>query len=236
MVIDFHSHILPSIDDGSKDLDTSRVMLRRSSEQGIDLMVATPHFYTVKDKIDRFSEQRQEAYDRLMEELPERSPEIIPGAEVAFFRGISRAEHLDKLTIQGTDLLLLEMPFSAWSDSDISEVEWLTRNTKFRIMLAHLERYMAIPENRRGIERLIELPVIVQVNAGGLLEWKKRGKILKLLRRSEMCVLGSDCHGLHHRPPNLSEGRAIVEKKLGKDFLDRIDIEGSELLRNRRRD
>lgn len=236
MVIDFHSHILPSIDDGSKDLDTSRVMLRKSSEQGIDLMVATPHFYTVKDKIDRFLEQRQEAYDRLMEELPEGSPEIIPGAEVAFFRGISRAENLDKLTVQGTDLLLIEMPFSSWSDSDISEVEWLTRNTKFRIMLAHLERYMAIPENRRGIERILELPVIVQVNAGGLLEWKKRGKILKLLRRSEMCVLGSDCHGLHHRPPNLSEGREVLEKKLGTDFLERIDIEGSELLRNRRRD
>ena len=62
MIIDFHSHILPGIDDGSKDLGTSLEMLKISKEQGIDYMVATPHFHATRISISHFLEAREEAY------------------------------------------------------------------------------------------------------------------------------------------------------------------------------
>lgn len=237
MVIDFHSHILPAVDDGSKDLSTSIHMIERCMEQGVTDIVATPHFYAMESSVERFLGRREEAYDRLEEKLLEkRSPEELPhiylGAEVAFFRGISRAEHLEDMTIEGTDIFLVEMPFAPWTNSDIEEVEWMLKHTKLKIMLAHLERYLRISENKRGIERLLELPLTVQMNAGSLLDWKQRGKVLRLLKKSDVCVLGSDCHGIHHRPSNLSEGREAVEKKLGHNFLERMDRDGSVLLQD----
>ena len=50
-IIDFHSHILPGIDDGARNLDTSMAMLEQIREQKVDYMVATPHFYASKDRI-----------------------------------------------------------------------------------------------------------------------------------------------------------------------------------------
>ena len=47
-VIDFHSHILPGIDDGSRNVETSIGMLRMCREQGVDIMIATPHFYSLR--------------------------------------------------------------------------------------------------------------------------------------------------------------------------------------------
>lgn len=235
MVIDFHSHILPSVDDGSKDLNTSMNMIKRCEEQGVECMIATPHFYALHDKMDSFLKRRDRAYENLKKKLPAGAPEIYLGGEVAFFRGISKTERLGELVIGASDLILLEMPFAPWSSAEIEEVEWMVKHTGFRYILAHLERYLAISENKRQIERLLELPVIVQVNAGSLLEWKSRGRTVRLLKKSESCVLGSDCHGIHHRAPNLEEGRRMVEKKLGGDFLNRIDADGERLLEEIRR-
>lgn len=235
-MIDFHTHILPGIDDGSKDLKSSINMVNRCAEQGVEWIVATPHFYAHRDSIDRFLRRRQKAFELLEAELPKGSPKILAGAEVAYFPGISRAGRLEELTVEGTDIFLLEMPFSVWTRSEMKELEWLAESAEFRILLAHLERYLLIPENRKEIERILELPLTIQINAGSVLDWRRRGKVIKLLQKGRECVLGSDCHGMHHRPPNLLEGRAVIEKKLGTDFLNRIDKTGSALLQNTRRD
>ena len=115
-VIDFHSHILPEIDDGSRNVETSIGMLRMCREQGVDIMIATPHFYADSNRVERFVENRKNAYDKVMAENAD-IPHIMMGAEVAFFDGISRAERVDALTIEGTNIMLLEMPFVTWSDS-----------------------------------------------------------------------------------------------------------------------
>ena len=64
-VIDFHSHILPNIDDGSKDINMSVEMLKRSKQQGIDVIVATPHFYADSNTIEHFLNKRARALEQL---------------------------------------------------------------------------------------------------------------------------------------------------------------------------
>ena len=68
-LVDFHSHILPGIDDGSKSLEMSIEMLRLEAEQGIGHVVATPHFYPQYDTPERFLERRAAAQNALREEL-----------------------------------------------------------------------------------------------------------------------------------------------------------------------
>lgn len=232
-VIDFHSHLLPGIDDGSRDLDTSLQILDIAARQGVEWMIATPHFYASRDRMDRFFARREQAFEKVKGYLRPGMPKICCGAEVAFFPGISRAEKLDSLTIGDTGTLLLELPFGEWSDSLVEEVRFLLERRHLSVVLAHLERYFDIPGSKKKLQRLLELPVVVQVNSGSLLDWKMRRKIFRCFGSKDGAgmVLGSDCHGITHRPPDLAEGRAMILKKRGQDFLDRIDRTGSRLLR-----
>lgn len=233
MVIDFHSHILPGIDDGSRDVQTSIEMLTISKAQGVDFIVATPHFYAMRNTVERFLRMRELVYGTLTDTLAEQDisvPGIALGAEVAFFQGISRADEIAELTIQGTKLLLLEMPFRPWTQSDVDEVEALVRRRGLTVILAHLERYFPIWENKQYIKQLLQLPLYVQINAESLLDWRQRRKLIRLIRQEQIHLLGSDCHSLHRRPPNLAEGRAVIAKRLGQQSLYRIDEVGENLL------
>ena len=230
LAIDFHSHILPAIDDGSRDVKTSIEMLQMSSAQRIAVMIATPHFYPMHDRVEDFLQRRNEAHERLQSCLTADMPKIILGAEVAFFKGISRADKLEAMTVEKTKLLLLEMPFATWSDEDIEEVRILAENRGFTVMLAHVERYFSIRENRKKMQELLRLPVIVQINSGSLLDWKKREKIVRMFQDGQAHVLGSDCHGVFRRSPNLLAGREVLKKRLGQDILDDIDQTGYRLL------
>lgn len=230
MIVDFHTHVLPGVDDGARDVETALEMLRRSAGQGVGLMVATPHFYASRDSVERFLERRQAAWEALRPRWTPDLPEVRLGAEVAYFPGIARAARLDALKIEGSDALLLEMPFGAWPQSIVDEVAALAEKRRVRVILAHLERYLSTHENRRYIEQLADLPIAVQINAESLMDWRQRGKLVRMFKRGRAHLLGSDCHSLNRRPPNLGEGRDILRRKLGGDFLERMDRAGEALL------
>lgn len=228
-IIDFHSHIIPRIDDGSRSVEMSREMLVDIKNQGIDTVVATPHFYANRDRINSFLERREKSFDDIKELGELHSIEVLLGAEVAYFDGISKAEDVKKLTLKD-NILLLEMPFDVWSDSIIREVEYLVHRDKFSVIIAHLDRYLKISGNKNYIKKLLKIPLTVQINSGALLDWKKRKKAFEILKSVPHCVLGSDCHNTTTRKPNLQAGREIILKKLGKDILDKIDQTGNNLL------
>lgn len=244
-VIDFHTHVLPGIDDGSRHALESLDMLKLEAEQGIDSVVATSHFYAKHDRISSFLNRRQDSFETLQraisqeyansdskstEQLHKDLPRIYLGAEVAFFDGISRADDIHKLTVEGTNLLLLEMPFGRWTSGNMEEVRYLVHHSGLQIMLVHLERFLLVPENKKKIYELLELPCILQVNAGSMLKWKMRGQSLKLFKTKGSGILGSDAHGTDYRAPNLAAGREVLAKKLGQSFLDEMDRLGAELL------
>lgn len=228
-VIDFHSHILPGIDDGSKDIEMSLHMLNAAAEQQIDVMVATPHFYAGSTTPEKFLRCRKKALELLPEQALSGLPRIICGAEVAYFSGISRADNIEALCIEGTNLLLLEMPFAAWTERNIREVELLL-NRGMQPVIAHFERFFRFQKDKQMMPELLELPVCVQLNAECLLSWKSRRQALSLLKNGQAHLLGSDCHNIGSRPQNLGKGRAVVERKLGRDVLEEIDDIGTNLL------
>lgn len=230
-IIDFHSHILPGIDDGSKTVEMSVEMLRMTSDQGVDVMVATPHFYAFRHRIEDFLSRRKKAYEQLKKQEKPYWPMIRLGAEVAFFPGISGADQLKELTIEGTNVLLLEMPFETWTKRQLQEVRILAEERKFQIVLAHLERYMRIPNNKKKIETILEMPLYIQINAESLFRWSRRRQILKMFQKGQADFLGSDCHRIDKREPNLGRGREILNKKLGQEFLKNMDHKGSRLLK-----
>lgn len=224
MVSDFHSHILPRIDDGSASLEESVKMLRMEQNQGISRVVATPHFYAHRDTMDRFLHRRERAAEQLREALADHPdlPQVILGAEVYFFPGISETEALGELTIAGTDCVLIEMPVGAWTDKMYRELEQIPEKQGLQPIIAHVDRYMVPLHKNSHITRLLQLPVLIQANAGFFLRRSTVMTALRMLKQDKIQFLGSDCHNLDTRAPNLGPAVERIRKKLGDDPLLRI--------------
>ena len=232
MLIDFHSHILPGIDDGSSDLDCTEGLLREELRQGIDVVLATPHFYASHVSIHDFLVRRDRAFEKTQKMCSEKGIHlpIYCGAEVYYFPGIGDADKMRELTIAGSDILLLEMPFAQWNEDVYQDVKKILYKQGLRVVLAHLERYFEFQKNKNSWIDILNLPVTVQLNAGCAFERKKRKFALKVLDSDLSAVLGSDCHNLTSRRPNLDTGRAALEKSVGAARMARMDAEAEALL------
>lgn len=224
MVTDFHSHILPGIDDGSRTVAESLEMLRMEAAQGIRNVVATPHFYPRQDSPETFLRRRAEAWEKLeaaMADVPG-LPEIHMGAEVYYFPGISDCDALSQLTIGENRCILLEMPYTVWNDSMYREIEGIAEKQGLTPVIAHVDRYIR-PFRTHGVpERLMELPVLVQANASFFRNTGTRRMALRMLHRGQIHVLGSDCHDRKLRAPDLAEAVWIIREKLGPEALEWI--------------
>ncbi|MBE6807101.1 MAG: capsular polysaccharide biosynthesis protein [Ruminococcaceae bacterium] len=215
-MVDFHSHILPNIDDGSDSVEESLIMLELLRDQEVADVVATPHFDANAMSVEQFLSRRQEAYAALSSRIGEGLPRIHLGAEVLYYSGITRWDHLDALCIEGTRVLLLEMPLSRWTTSVVREVLALSNTKGITVVLAHVERYIKL--QRSGvIEEMLRHGIYMQVNASFFTERRTRRRALKMLRFQQIHLLGSDCHGATVRPPRVGEAVAIIRKKMGDE-------------------
>lgn len=222
-MIDFHSHILPKIDDGSSSINESLEMLSLTKYQGISHMVATPHFYASETNPDDFITRRNHAYRLLENATEEKSlPQIIPGAEVSYFEGISDCENLDLLKILGTSLIMVEMPMCKWSERMLSELAAIYEKNGLIPLIAHVDRYIKLLREKKIIEKLSGLPVLIQANASFFIDKKSSRLALSLLSKEKIHFLGSDCHNTVSRRPNLGEAIEIINGKLGNDAIQRI--------------
>ncbi|MCD8189819.1 MAG: capsular polysaccharide biosynthesis protein [Clostridiales bacterium] len=231
-MIDFHAHFLPGIDDGSRSIEESIEMLRASYHTGVTKIVATPHFYASRTTPEQFLAERDRAWERLAPALPDDTPAVLLGAEVCYYTGISRTERLSELCMEGTNVLLLEMPFHKWSANMVSEVVSLAQDQELTVLLAHIDRYLPT-ESYNTWRVLAEHGVLFQVNASFFLDgWFRQRKGLKLLRAGEIAVLGSDCHNMESRKPNLAQAFSVIRQKAGEDMVKTLAEQAERLVRN----
>ena len=228
--IDFHTHILPGIDDGSKSASMSVEMLKMLKLQGVDTVIATPHFYPSLTDPEAFLSKRGLALDALTDAARKQEcelPKLCVGAEVAYFDGMSSSKSVSKLCIEGTSLMLLEMPFGAWGKSELRELSGLIEGMGITPIIAHVERYIKY-QKKEVLSEIVSMGAILQCNAEAFLRLKTRRAALKLLR--DGCVIGSDCHDLDSRSPNIEGATALIERKLGRESLVELSARGTELI------
>ena len=218
-MIDFHSHILPAIDDGSKDIEETTALLNMLSEQGVTKVVATPHFYADNESVDMFLERRQKAFEQTAEIAD--APEILLGAEVRYYNGISHLQDLKKLCVQGTNLLLIEMPSTKWPTSWVNEILTMASGREVRPVLAHIERYIK-RQDHDVWEKFLTNRVMLQCNADFFIDFPGRLKAFALLKNYAVHFIGSDSHNLTNRAPRLGEAMDMIRKKMGADFADQM--------------
>lgn len=228
-MIDWHSHVLPQMDDGSRSLDESVKLLGMLSEQGVNTVIATPHFYANDESVDEFLKRRQAAYENLSSVINGEMPKVILGAEVSYYSGISHLEELSKLCIEETKLLLLEMPFTKWTDHTVREIIELASRGDVTVIFAHIERYLDM-QGEKVFDELQKHGVIMQVNSSFFNRKSTKRYALKLLSKGKIQLIGSDTHNVSSRPPTLDLAYNTIEKKFGKNFVNEINGYGYFLL------
>lgn len=234
-MIDIHTHILPGMDDGSKDAEMSLAMLQMERDQGIDAVVLTPHFYRDRERIEHFLDRRQAAMERLnarLMELPEEERAALPrltlGAEVAWRPNLEDWPELDRMCMGRSKYLLLELPFSPWNGQMIDQIYNLMGRTGITPIIAHIERY--IKDQRKDlVAEVLALDVPVQVSSAPLLRPFARGQILKLLQEGKAQFLASDCHNITTRQPNLGPGLKVARSKLGEGKIQAMERHAADL-------
>lgn len=232
MFIDFHSHVLPGIDDGSRTIDESIAILDKMADDQVDIVVATPHFYPHEISAEKFLKNRNDAYEKLKPHLKSRHPQILLGAEVLFSSSLSDNKYLSDLCIQGTEYLLLEMPYVRLTKSIIEGVEELADSSDIKIVIAHVERYLSFT-SFDDVEKLMSLDVIGQLNSKSFDDRKKRKYSIKLIKQNMAHVIGTDYHRIDRGDMPLSFGYDVVAKKMGDEAVDRLLDNGYKLIKNK---
>ncbi|MBQ9468728.1 MAG: histidinol-phosphatase [Clostridia bacterium] len=187
--IDFHCHILPGADHGSTGTDVSLDQIRLQQFAGIDRIVATPHFYPEQTSIDEFLVMRNFTSEKLKNALPENAPTIYLGAEVLVCPEIDKMNGIEKLCVKGTNTILLEMPFTRFSDKILYAVENMTKRD-LTVVMAHIDRY-----DYDDVSELMCLQVLGQVNASALVHRKTRRELEKYFMADRIVAFGTDLHG-----------------------------------------
>lgn len=232
-MIDFHTHILPGLDDGATNPDISMEMLGMERQHGIEYVVCTPHFYANKDLSEYFFKYRDEAKkiveDRAREEKTD-IPKLIMGAEVRLTRGLSSCEYLKDMRIENTDYILIELPYDEWSNKWIAEELYAIKaKTNLKIILAHAERYIQDKKDFEIIQSYFRFSSVIQINMESFLVRTGRKWIKKFIKHNCAVIVGSDCHSVGRRKPCMDEGFRMIEKKFGKEYKDAF-IENAKVI------
>ncbi len=217
---DFHTHVLPGMDDGAANVAVASQMLHSAKEQGVTTVLATSHFYGKTRSLDEFLEERAKAFAALQPSIPE-GMTIRLGAEVYFSeRAVLSAESLQSLCIEGTPYVLIELPFvRQWEDSLYRKIADLISMTGLTPILAHVDRYEAFFRDPQLLQKFWELGCLFQINASAFLDKRIKNFALALLKKGYVHCIGTDMHNANSRGCNIQRAKEVArEANLGEEW------------------
>ncbi len=200
MLTDYHCHILPGMDDGAYDAETALAMIGMMKEQGVERIIATPHFYAHEERsLTEYLLRREDAFDCIADAAEVQN--IVLGAEVAVEHGISKIHGIEQLAVEDTDMILLELPFRDFEDWMSEEINAIASEHGLRIVLAHVHRYLKYYSSE-NFEKLLKTDAVFQFNNDAFLVPEAKELLDRLAENKCRIVFGSDAHNLGTRQPN----------------------------------
>jgi protein-tyrosine phosphatase len=204
-MIDTHCHLLPGLDDGPRDWDTTVRMARIAEADGIRKIITTPHWTGVGKETERARRCLEECSEKLRSEAI--SLELELGQEVILVPSLLKSlQDGGALTLAGSSYVLLEtaqLEHEAFSHQALFQLQ----SHGFKVVLAHPERVRAWHRDLDVVRTLLDRGCYLQVNAGSLLggfgsSTKRAAEVL--VRNGWVSLLASDAHSDQGRPPTIS--------------------------------
>ena len=235
-MIDLHSHVLPGVDDGARDLADSVEMARAAVADGIAVLAATPHvrddYPTSADTMERRLAEVRAAV--AAEGIP---LDVVPGGEVALERIPELpAEELRRFGLGGNpSWVLLEFSYFGWP-LDLEERLFRLRGHGIRGVIAHPERNAEVQANPERLERAVRGGALVQITAASLdgrLGKGSRQAAFRLLELELAHLVASDAHAPSIRQIGMRDAvRAIGDEELAHwltEAVPRAIVDGTPL-------
>lgn len=212
-IADIHTHILPDFDDGAETAEEAIKMLLEEAGQGITNVVLTPHFNLANETVEEFLSRRQKAFINFSNQIKEiglkTQVNILLGAEVRYYPSLLNTD-ISGLCIEDTSYMLLELTNSFPLNFEQTINGMLSRG--ITPILAHLERYDYLCNDKKLLDELKDSGVVFQCNASSLLKPFYQRRVKKLVKKGYVHLLASDTHNLTSRPPTLAQGLKKISK------------------------
>lgn len=205
-MVDIHTHVIPNVDDGSPNLETSIAMIKHEIAIGVDTIYCTPHhlYQKYEKSVDEIKQNfllLKEAVEK--ENLPIK---LYLGQEICYTHRENILKMLEEgklLTLNNTKRVLLEFSFHR-EPEDLMDVIYNFGVHGYEIIIAHVERYSWMTFNK--VVALRSEGALIQINSNsylGLTSWKEKRFVKKLLKNGLVDYVASDTHSF--RPSTLDK-------------------------------
>lgn len=232
-MIDIHSHIIPGIDDGSKNMEMTLEMLRNADKDGTKEIVATPHYLL------EYGEAKIEEVKIFVKEINSiitkegMNIKVYSGQEVYFTENILQ-DYLDGNigTLNDSRYMLIEFHMNRFEEN-IFDIIYELQVRGITPIIAHPERYRSIIKNPLDINNFIDEGYLFQLDSGSLTgafgkEVKKTAEVL--VSNGIYNFIGSDAHNIKSRNTGISEAISLADNK--KNGIGKVFIEDSRKMLN----
>ncbi len=197
---DIHSHLIPGIDDGSPDMETSIMLVKKFVDLGFHKIITTPH--VMCDYYDNSSAKILSGVNKLREELHRQGIqiEISAAAEYNLDEGLDELiKNKDILTF-GDNHVLFELPFIQ-EPRNLQETIFNLQMAGYKPILAHPERYTYWYDNFDKYEELKSRGVLLQLNLlalTGIYSPQTKKVAQKMVEANLIDAVGTDCHRIEN--------------------------------------
>ena len=212
-MVDIHTHVIPYVDDGSPNLETSIAMIKHEISIGVDTIICTPHhiFHRYEKSVEEIKKNFQllkEAVEK--ENLPIK---LLLGQEICYTHRedtLSMLKEGKLLTLNNTNRVLLEFSFTREPEDRLDIIYNFSVNG-YEVIVAHVERYEWITLDK--VKALRSEGALIQINSNsylGLTTWKEKRFTKKLLKLDLVDFVASDTHSF--RPSTLDKSYNKIKK------------------------
>lgn len=230
-LVDAHGHYLFGIDDGSVSIDMSVKMIQEAYEQGVRCIICTSHSWG-------YFEKYKHNFAELSMHLQKENIDVklYPGSEIACTERslsviIDRLENGHLLPMGNSKYILLEFETDVSGAEILRCAKQIMERTSYKPIIAHIERYHNLYEDKQTIITLKSWSVPFQINAYSLVEERSdriRNFARKMLGEKLVSFVGSDAHRTTHRPPIIKNGVEYIYKNCDVDYADDICYRNAE--------
>lgn len=212
-MIDTHIHIIPEVDDGAASMEESMAMLAIAKEEGVEKIIATPHY---KDGLS-LNVDVLEQYELIRVEAEKMGIVISLGNELYLCEeGVEALRDEYVYTMANSSYVLVELPFHHYYPFHEALLHQIQLRG-FKIILAHIERYQAFRKHPEKLEALIKKGIYGQMNSRYVSERKTKKQAFKWIEAGYVHIVASDGHNPESRPNSLKAAFEIVEEKYGSE-------------------
>ena len=237
-MIDFHTHILPNIDDGARSIEETIELVQEAQKVGFEAIISTSHY--MEGYYETNVPEREMWINVIYQKLQEENlnMKLYLGNEIYLSENlVSLLEEGKACTINDTSYVLFEMPLNI-EPMNMYNVIYEMIQHKLVPVLAHPERYTFIQQEPEIVAELIEKGVLIQSNYASILGYygkKAQVMVKKFLQSNMVHFLGSDVHRPNTIYPRIPQILTELTKIVGEEKLEQLTTSNPKLvLKNKR--